>query len=59
VSYVIESAFQDLTATVSEKGTKPQLDLTLARRQDNVTKIANVAKVTDEMFQDQPPSSRT
>jgi HK97 family phage major capsid protein len=54
VSYVIESAFQDLTATVSEKGTKPQLDLTLARRQDNVTKIANVAKVTDEMFQDQP-----
>lgn len=52
VSYVIESAFQDLTATVLEKGTKPQLDLTLARRQDNVTKIANVAKVTDEMFQD-------
>jgi HK97 family phage major capsid protein len=54
ISYVIESAFQDLTATVSEKGTKPQLDLTLARRQDNVTKIANVAKVTDEMFQDLP-----
>jgi HK97 family phage major capsid protein len=54
ISYVIESAFQDLTATVSEKGTKPQLDLTLARRQDNVTKIANVAKVTDEMFQDAP-----
>jgi HK97 family phage major capsid protein len=54
ISYVIESAFQDLTATVSEGGTKPQLDLTLARRQDNVTKIANVAKVTDEMFQDQP-----
>ncbi|MGZ4530736.1 MAG: phage major capsid protein [Mycobacteriaceae bacterium] len=52
ISYVIESAFQDLTATVAEKGTKPQLDLTLARRQDNVTKIANVAKVTDEMFQD-------
>jgi HK97 family phage major capsid protein len=52
VSYVIESAFQDLTATVLEKGAKPQLDLTLARRQDNVTKIANVAKVTDEMFQD-------
>lgn len=52
ISYVIESAFQDLTATVSEKGTKPQLDLTLGRRQDNVTKIANVAKVTDEMFQD-------
>jgi HK97 family phage major capsid protein len=54
ISYVIESAFQDLTATVLEKGTKPQLDLTLARRQDNVTKIANVAKVTDEMFQDAP-----
>jgi HK97 family phage major capsid protein len=52
VSYVIESAFQDTTATVAEKGAKPQLDLTLARRQDNVSKIANVAKVTDEMFQD-------
>lgn len=54
VSYVIESAFQDTTATVAEKGTKPQLDLTLSRRQDNVSKIANVAKVTDEMFQDAP-----
>lgn len=54
VSYVIESAFQDLTATVAEKGAKPQLDLTLARRQDNVSKIANIAKVTDEMFQDAP-----
>lgn len=52
LTYVIESAFQDLTATVLEKGAKPQLDLTLARRQDNVAKIANVAKVTDEMFQD-------
>jgi HK97 family phage major capsid protein len=52
ISYVIESAFQDTTAAVLEKGTKPQLDLTLARRQDNVAKIANVAKVTDEMFQD-------
>lgn len=54
VSYVIESAFQDTTAAVSEKGTKPQLDLTLSRRQDNVSKIANVAKTTDEMFQDAP-----
>ena len=52
ISYVIEAAFQDLTGTVLEKGAKPQLDLTLARRQDNVQKIANVAKVTDEMFQD-------
>jgi HK97 family phage major capsid protein len=54
VSYVIESAFQDTTAAVLEKGAKPQLDLTLARRQDNVDKIANVAKVTDEMMQDAP-----
>jgi len=54
ISYVIEAAFQDLTATVLEKGAKPQLDLTLARRQDNVQTIANVAKVTDEMFQDAP-----
>jgi HK97 family phage major capsid protein len=54
LTYVVEAAFQDLTATVLEKGTKPQLDLTLGRRQDNVGKIANVAKVTDEMFQDVP-----
>lgn len=52
LSYVIEAAFQDTTAAVLEKGTKPQLDLTLTRRQDNVSKIANVAKVTDEMVQD-------
>lgn len=52
VTYVIESAFQDLTATVAEKGAKPQLDLTLQRRQDNVTKIANRAKITDELLQD-------
>lgn len=54
ISYVVEAAFNDTTATVAEKGTKPQLDLTLARRQDNVTKVANVAKITDEMFQDAP-----
>jgi HK97 family phage major capsid protein len=52
ISYVIESAFQDLTGTVSEKGAIPQLDLTLTRRQDNVSKIANIAKPTVEMFQD-------
>ncbi|MFJ4166294.1 phage major capsid protein [Microbacterium sp. NPDC089698] len=52
ISYVIEAAFQDLTGTVAEKGKKPQLDLTLARRQDNMAKIANIAKVTDETFQD-------
>jgi HK97 family phage major capsid protein len=54
VTYVIESAFQDLTAVVAEGGAKPQLDLTLGRRQDNVTKIANWARVTDEMFEDAP-----
>lgn len=52
ISYVIEAAFQDLTGTVLEKGAIPQLDLTLARRQDNVGKIANIAKPTVEMFQD-------
>ncbi len=52
VSYVIEAAFQDLTATVAEKGAIPQLDLTLSRRQDNVTKIGNIAKPTKEMFED-------
>lgn len=54
VTYVIEAAFQDLTNTVAEKGAKPQLDLTLTRRQDNAAKIANIAKVTDEMLQDAP-----
>jgi HK97 family phage major capsid protein len=52
VTYVVEGVFNDNTATVAEKGTKPQLDITLTRRQDNVKKIANIAKVTDEMFQD-------
>jgi HK97 family phage major capsid protein len=52
VSYVIEAAFQDLTGMVLEKGAIMQLDLTLARRQDNVSKIANIAKPTVEMFQD-------
>jgi HK97 family phage major capsid protein len=52
ISYVIESAFQDLTATVLEKGAIPQLDLTLTRRQDNVTKIGNISKPTVEMFED-------
>jgi HK97 family phage major capsid protein len=52
VSYVVESAFQDLTGAVLEKGSIPQLDLTLTRRQDNVGKIANIAKPTVEMFKD-------
>jgi HK97 family phage major capsid protein len=52
VSYVIESAFQDLTGAVLEKGSIPQIDLTLTRRQDNVGKIANIAKPTVEMFRD-------
>ena len=52
ISYVVEAAFQDLTGTVLEKGAIPQLDLTLTRRQDNVSKIANIAKPTVEMFQD-------
>jgi HK97 family phage major capsid protein len=52
VSYVIEAAFQDLTGAVLEKGAIPQLDLTLTRRQDNVGKIANIAKPTVEMFRD-------
>ncbi|MEO7018339.1 MAG: phage major capsid protein [Leifsonia sp.] len=52
VTYVIESAFQDLTGTVAEKGAIPQLDDTLSRRQDNVSKIANLSVITKEMFQD-------
>lgn len=52
ISYVIEAAFQDLTGVVLEKGAIPQLDLTLARRQDNVGKVANIAKPTVEMFKD-------
>lgn len=52
ISYVIEAAFQDLTGVVLEKGAIPQLDLTLGRRQDNVGKVANIAKPTVEMFKD-------
>ncbi|MEO8889198.1 MAG: phage major capsid protein [Jatrophihabitantaceae bacterium] len=54
VTYVVETAFQDLTAVVLESGKKPLLDLTLGRRQDNSAKIANIAKITDEMMQDAP-----
>ena len=52
ITYPIEAAFQDLTGTVLEKGAIPQLDVTLARRQDNVVKIGNISKLTTEMFQD-------
>ena len=52
VTYVVEGVFNDTTGVVAEKGVIPALDLTLTRRQDNVSKIANIAKVTVEMFQD-------
>jgi len=52
ISYVIESAFNDTTAAVSEGAAAPQLDLTLARRQDNVTTIANSSKQTRELIED-------
>lgn len=52
LSYVVESSFNDNTAVTPEKGRKPQVDLGLARVNDPVVKIANLAKVTDEMFED-------
>lgn len=52
ISYVIESAWQNLAGTVAEAGLKPQSDLTFARRNEALSKIANRFKVTDEMFED-------
>lgn len=54
ISYPIETAFNDNTAVVPEGGLKPLLDLSLGRRQDPVVKIANLAKISDEMFEDAP-----
>lgn len=52
VSYVVEAAFNDNAGTVAEKGAIPQSDDTLARVSDQVSKIANRMKMTDEMLQD-------
>ncbi|MFH5879764.1 phage major capsid protein [Arthrobacter sp. NA-172] len=52
ISYVIEAAFNDTTAAVSEGAAAPVLDLTLTRRQDNVSTIANASKQTRELIED-------
>lgn len=52
INYVVESAFNDNTASVAEAGPIPQDDLTFTRAQTSVTKISNRAKITDEMLQD-------
>lgn len=52
ISYVIESAFNDTTAAVAEGSPAPVLDLTLSRRQDNVSTIANASKQTRELIED-------
>ena len=52
ISYVKQSAETVAAAGVAEKGAKPQADFTLARVNEQVGKIAVVAKLTDEMLQD-------
>ena len=52
VSYVKQSAETIGAAATAEKGAKPQADFTLARVNEQVGKIAVVAKLTDEMLQD-------
>lgn len=50
--YVQESAVTNNAATVAEGGTKPQSDITLAQVTENARKVANIAKLSDEMLQD-------
>lgn len=54
ISYLKETAFQNNAAGVAEKGKKPQSDNSFGRVQEQVGKIAHIAKMTDEMVQDAP-----
>lgn len=52
VSYVVETGWNDNAAAVAEGGLKPQSDGAFSRVTDQVGKIANTLKVSDEMIQD-------
>lgn len=52
VSYVVETGWNDNAAPVAEGGLKPQSDGSFARVAEQVGKIANTLKMSDEMVQD-------
>lgn len=54
VIYMQETAVTNSAATVAEGGTKPLSDITLAQVTETASKIANIAKISDEMIQDVP-----
>src|SRR5438128_10720440 len=54
VSYVRESSWTNNAAAVNEGATKPTSTNALARLTEQLGKIANLARVTDELIQDAP-----
>jgi HK97 family phage major capsid protein len=54
ISYVKETAWTNNAAAVGEGTTKPYSTDTVARVQEQVGKVANLHKITDEMLQDAP-----
>lgn len=54
VSYVKESAWTNNAAAVAEGATKPYSTNAVTRLTEQVGKIANLARVTDELIQDAP-----
>lgn len=54
VSWVQETAWTNNAAAVPEGASKPYSSDTIARQQEQVGKIANLLKLTDEMMQDAP-----
>ena len=50
--YMQETAVTNAAATVAEGATKPQSDVTIAQVTETIRKIANTAKISDEMLQD-------
>ena len=54
VSYVKETAFTNAAAAVPEGATKPTSSSAVQRYSEQVGKLANLERVTDEMIQDAP-----
>lgn len=54
ISYVSETAWTNNAAATGEGTTKPYSTDTVARAQEQVGKVTNMHKVTDEMLQDAP-----
>lgn len=52
ISYVAETAFTNASAATGEGTTKPYSNDTIARLQEQVGKVSNAFKITDEMIQD-------